>query len=146
MPSSRLPIPATLGLLLGSALVASLPLLPGALVLVNSTPSGLAQAATPPRERTPSLEGTTWSGTDSDGDFYNYTFLPGGALRFQVGTGSNAKQYEDEGDNWAQNGPIVIIVTTQFATRQGLIRGNRMAGDAWNVKNHRWTWEATKSR
>ncbi|MCP9848884.1 hypothetical protein [Cyanobium sp. Morenito 9A2] len=145
MPSIRLAIPTAARALLGSALVSGTLLLPATLMLAIVPPAALAQAVIAPKGRTPTLEGTTWSGTDSDGDFYSYTFLPGGALRFTAGTGAKAKTYQDEGDNWAQNGPVVIIVTTKYATRQGLIRGNRMAGDAWNVKNHRWTWEAKRT-
>ncbi len=140
-----LPIASAAGAVLGGALAATTPLLPAALIWAVLPPPVTAQQLKAAAVRTPSLEGTTWSGSDSDGDFYIYTFLPGGALRFTVGSGASAKTYEDEGYNWAQNGPVVIIVTTKYATRQGLIRGKRMAGDAWNVKNHRWTWEAVKA-
>lgn len=93
---------------------------------------------------TASLEGTTWSGKDSDGDSYTYTFLRNGALRYRTNTSGSVKEYQDAGDYWAQNGPLVIIVTNKYSTRQGFIRGNHISGDAWNVTNHRWTWDADK--
>jgi hypothetical protein len=93
----------------------------------------------------PSIEGTTWVGTDSDGDYYEYTFVRGGQLRFATRSASGAKDsHEEAGDYWAQNGQVVLITTTKFATRQGLISGNRMQGDAWNVRGNRWTWVGDK--
>lgn len=99
------------------------------------------QVVTPP----PSIEGTTWTGTDSEGDYYEYTFLRGGQLRFKVRRDNGELQtYEDPGDEWAQAGAVVIIVTSKFATRQGRITHGVLKGDAWNVRGHRWTWTATQ--
>lgn len=103
-----------------------------------------AQAAVGSGTTTPSIEGTTWSGPDSDGDQYEYTFLAGGQLRFRTNTMGSERTYEDAGDYWAQNGRIVIMVTTKYATRVGIIDGSKMHGDAWNVREHRWTWDAVK--
>ena len=98
-------------------------------------------AERPAASAVPSIEGTTWTGTDSDGDYYEYTFLRGGQLRFLTRSGSGtAATHEEAGDYWAQNGSVVLITTTKFATRQGLISGSRMQGDAWNVRGNRWTW------
>lgn len=109
------------------------------------TTPGRTQSTPPLGTPTPSLEGTSWSGKDSDGDNYTYTFLRHGALRFRTNTPGSVKEYQDPGDYWAQNGPLVIIVTSRYSTRQGFIRGNRISGDAWNVQNHRWTWEAERT-
>jgi len=92
----------------------------------------------------PSIEGTTWAGTDSDGDYYEYTFLKGGQLRFRTNTSGTFKTWEDDGDVWAQNGSIVVMVVSKYTARQGIISGSRMSGDAWNVTGRRWTWEGVK--
>lgn len=91
-----------------------------------------------------SIEGSTWVGTDSDGDYYEYTFLKGGQLRFATRSGGKLETHQDAGDYWAQNGKVVLITTTKFTTRQGLINGKRMQGDAWNVRGQRWTWLGDK--
>jgi hypothetical protein len=92
----------------------------------------------------PNLEGTTWGGTDSQGDYYEYTFMPDRQLAFKVTSGGVTRSYVDVGDYWAQNGRILIMTMTNYATRVGKITGNTMSGDAWNVVGHRWTWKATK--
>ena len=94
-----------------------------------------------------SIEGTTWAGTDSDGDFYEYTFLKGGQLRYKTNTSrKKIVTFEDKGDVWAQNGEIVIILSGDFSTQVGTLRRDRIAGKAWNVKERRWTWEVKKNR
>jgi hypothetical protein len=91
-----------------------------------------------------SIEGSTWGGTDSDGDYYEFTFLKGGQLRYGRREAGKLVMHQDAGDYWGQSGDVVIITTTKFSTRQGLIKGNRMQGDAWNVRGDRWTWVGDK--
>ncbi len=91
----------------------------------------------------PKLEGTTWGGTDSQGDYYEYSFLPDRQLAFKVTSGGITRSYVDLGDYWAQNGRILIMTMTNYATRVGKITGNTMSGDAWNVAGLRWSWKAT---
>ncbi len=93
------------------------------------------------------LVGATWSGTDSDGDLYEYTFLKGGHLRYRTNTArKEIVTFENEDDFWAQNGPIVIIVKNHYSTQVGTIKGDRMEGKAWNVAGRRWTWELKERR
>ena len=87
------------------------------------------------------LEGSTWEGVDSDGDFYAVTFLPGGHIRYTSNTSGSTQTHENKGDYWAQNGPVVILVMNNYATRLGHIDGARMTGDAWNFAGKRWTWK-----
>jgi hypothetical protein len=109
----------------------------------SAAPGG--QPAAPEGIRT--LEGATWSGTDSDGDFYEYTFLKGGHLRYRTNTArKEIVTFENEGDFWAQNGPIVIIVKNYYSTQVGTMKGDRIAGKAWNVAGRRWTWELQERR
>ena len=92
-----------------------------------------------------SLEGTTWAGSDSDGDLYEFTFLKGGQIRYTAQTpGEPAMTYEDAGDLWAQNGEIVMILVNEYSTYLGKINGNLMQGKSWNVTEKRWTWELKK--
>ncbi|WP_439563526.1 hypothetical protein [Microcella sp.] len=51
------------------------------------------------------LVGTTWSGTDSDGDDWGFEFQEGGG----VGLTFNEGEYDDDSDVWkVENGVIVI--------------------------------------
>lgn len=94
-----------------------------------------------------SVEGTTWSGIDSDGDRYTFTFLKGGDIRYTTQTpGEDAVTYEDEGDVWAQNGDRVIILIGDYSTYMGTITGDLMKGRSWNVVNKRWSWEFKRAQ
>ncbi|MGA9115712.1 MAG: hypothetical protein WB626_02945 [Bacteroidota bacterium] len=89
-----------------------------------------------------SLEGTTWSGKTSNGDLYEFTFLPGGRLRFRTNNSrSEMATFEDEGDIWARNGQLVVLTISDYSTYLGTIDGNRMRGKSWNVVGKRWTWD-----
>lgn len=90
------------------------------------------------------LDGTTWEGVDSDGDFYAVTFLPGGRIRYTTNTSGSTQTHEKPGDFWAQNGPVVILVMNNYATRLGHVSGTQMTGDAWNVAGRRWTWKLAR--
>jgi hypothetical protein len=120
------------------------------LVLLLATGLPLPQAQAQQAQQTAStsvasLEGTTWSGTDSDGDSYTFTFLKDGHLRYTSQTaGEAAVSYEDEGDLWAQNGEIVIILLSEYSTYLGTIKGDLMQGKSWNVVEKRWSWEFKK--
>ncbi len=100
------------------------------------------QAATATTETTRSIEGTTWAGMDSDGDFYEYTFLAGGQLRYKTNTSRREiVTFEDKTDVWAQNGNIVIILKGDFSTQVGVLLHDRIEGKGWNFRGQRWTWE-----
>ena len=85
------------------------------------------------------VAGSTWTGTDSDGDYYEYNFLAGGALHYKSPTG-----FWRNG-TWKQDGSSIYVETNnRYTERKGIITGNQMSGDAWNVKGRRWTWVAKK--
>lgn len=92
------------------------------------------------------LEGTTWAGTDSDGDYYEFIFLKNGKIRYTTqASGGEAATYEEEDDDvWAQNGKIVIILLGNYATYLGTLDGDLLTGQSWNVVDKRWTWELKK--
>lgn len=97
------------------------------------------QPVIPSQSLPASVAGTTWVGTDSDGDYYEYHFQRGGALHYQSPTGF----YEN--GNWKQEGTSIYMETNnKYSEYQGLISGNRMQGKAWNTNGQRWTWEAEK--
>lgn len=93
----------------------------------------------------PSVEGTVWSGKDSDGDFYEYTFLKGGHLKYRTNT-SRPKivSFQDPTDTWTQQGRTVTIRINHYSTNVGTIEGQTLSGKAWNVTGKRWTWLVTK--
>jgi ribA/ribD-fused uncharacterized protein len=89
----------------------------------------------------PRLLNTYWRGTDSDGDDYIYRFLPGNLLRYTSPSGVW------EGATWRQTGPSVYMETSgQYSEYEGSVRSKTVAGNAWNVVHHRWTWEAHRRR
>ncbi len=97
-------------------------------------------------EAVPSIEGTIWSGTDSDGDYYQYYFLKGGHLNYDTNT--SRKEIEKIVDKgvWAQNGEVVIIAINHYSTQTGTISGNHMGGEAWNFNSRRWNWGVDKKQ
>ncbi len=72
-----------------------------------------------------SVAGTTWVGTDSDGDYYEYHFQTNGALHYKSPTG-----FWKNG-TWRQEGNEIYMETNnRYTERQGIISGNRMEGKA----------------
>ncbi len=91
--------------------------------------------------RVKSLVGTIWSGTDSDGDYYVFTFEKDGTLAYQSPTGSyrNGK--------WNQfKSALYIEMNNHFSEYIGRINGNTIQGKAWNKKGRGWRWKLSKNR
>ncbi len=85
------------------------------------------------------LAGTTWAGTDSKGDYYEYTFETGGILQYKSPTGV----YRN--GTWKQTGNEIYMETNKkYSERQGVISGNIMEGKGWNTRGLTWTWKAKK--
>jgi hypothetical protein len=83
------------------------------------------------------VSGTTWVGTDSDGDYYEYTFQADGALHYKSPSG-----YWTNG-TWKQDGDSIYMETNnKYSEYQGRISGTHMEGKAWNIKDKHWTWVA----
>jgi len=88
-----------------------------------------------------SVAGTTWAGTDSDGDHYEYTFEPDGTLSYTSPTGT----YRN--GTWKQSGSTISFETNgRYAEYDGEISGKSIRGVARNTAGHTWTWEATKGK
>jgi hypothetical protein len=88
-----------------------------------------------------SIAGTTWAGTDSDGDDYTFRFMPGGALHYTSPTGS----YEN--GTWTQEGKRVAFeMNDHYSDYEGTIEGETMQGKASNKAGHAWTWSVTRRR
>lgn len=86
-----------------------------------------------------SVAATTWGGTDSDGDHYEYYFRADGALHYNSPTG-----FWKNG-TWRQDkNAIYMEMNNRYSERKGLIIGTRMDGKAWNVEGRTWTWVAEK--
>jgi hypothetical protein len=119
----------------------------GVLAVAEDRPSksGTKGTTVSPSMTIEAIEGTTWAGLDSDGDWYEYTFLKGGQLRYGTNTErSKMVFFEKKGDFWAQNGTLVVIPIGNYSVNIGTIDGSVMKGDAWNVTGRRWKWEAKK--
>src|SRR5271157_2839653 len=83
------------------------------------------------------VSGTTWVGTDSDGDYYEYSFQANGALYYKSPSG-----FWTNG-TWKQDGSSIYMETNKkYSEYQGQISGTHMEGNAWNIKDKHWTWVA----
>ena len=86
------------------------------------------------------VSGTTWVGTDSDGDYYEYYFQTDGALYYKNPSGLFRN------GTWKQNGSSIYMETNdKYSEYQGRISGTHMEGNAWNVKDRTWNWKADKN-
>ncbi len=88
------------------------------------------------------VTGTTWVGTDSDNDYYEYTFVAGGVLYFKSPNGFFTN------GTWQQDGDWIYMQTyykdtrRKYAERLGQIKGTHMDGAAANVTGRTWKWVA----
>lgn len=83
----------------------------------------------------------TWSGTDSDGDFYEFTFVAGGHVSFTSPNGS----YDDVEDTWSLDGAdLTISISGGYAIYTGVVEGQEMHGRASNQNGRSWTWTFTQ--
>jgi hypothetical protein len=107
---------------------------------VTVAPLGAAPRRDPAPKAGP-VAGTTWSGTDSDGAHYVFTFEPDGALAYTSPTGS----YRN--GTWTQSGATVSWETNNhYADYKGEVRGDTMSGRASNVTGLEWTWRVTRQK
>ena len=87
----------------------------------------------------PSISATTWTGADSDGDYYVFHFKSSGELHYKSPTGFWTKA------TWKQTGDKVYMETNnKYSEYFGTIRGNKIKGTARNVKGKKWKWSATR--
>lgn len=87
------------------------------------------------------LKGTVWSGRDSEGDDYVFSFEPDGTVAYKSPTGSfrNGK--------WSQFGNAVYFhMNDHYSEYLGEISGRSLAGKAWNVTGRKWTWRTTRTK
>ncbi|WP_420572120.1 hypothetical protein [Kordia sp.] len=92
-----------------------------------------------------SIANTKWSGTDSDGDFYEFHFLPDGHVAYKTNTErERTVSFRDEEDIWSQNGTKVIIALGNTSVQIGEIKDKEMKGTAWNKFGRTWTWSLKK--
>jgi hypothetical protein len=81
------------------------------------------------------VEGTVWTGMDSDGDRYTFRFLPGGILNYTSPSGTF------QNGTWRQRHDIVYVeMNGRYAEYTGRLQGDRIHGEAHNVRGKRWTW------
>ncbi|MGD0292343.1 MAG: hypothetical protein ABSB30_00665 [Terracidiphilus sp.] len=86
-----------------------------------------------------SLAGTSWTVVETDGDRDIFNFLADGTLSYSYQNGSYTN------GTWKQDvDSIYIEMNNKFVEYQGRISGTHIAGKAWNIKGHHWTWTADK--
>lgn len=102
-------------------------------------PPTVQQPVVPSESVSASIAGTTWVGTDSDGDYYEYHFQADGAMHYKSPTGfwKNGTWKQDKGS-------IYMETNKRYSEYQGVINGAHIEGQAWNIKGRRWTWVAEK--
>lgn len=84
---------------------------------------------------TKKITGTTWAGTDSDGDYYEFYFLSDGKFNYQAPSGFW------ENGKWKVTGKTIYMeMNDKYCEYQGEIGRKQMKGNAWNVEGRRWTW------
>jgi hypothetical protein len=89
----------------------------------------------------PSVEGTMWAGKDSDDAYYEFHFQPYGELHYKSPSGFYTT------DHWKQDGyTIYMEMTNKYAEYKGLIKGDKMEGNAWNVTGKTWTWRVERQK
>ena len=91
--------------------------------------------------RTKSLAETTWSGIDSDGDYYVFTFEKDDTLTYQSPTGL----YKNGKWNQFKN-TVYIEMNDHYSEYLGRISSNIIQGKAWNKKMKSWRWKVTRKR
>jgi hypothetical protein len=100
------------------------------LFMQTSAQNAMAQSAI-------NVAGTTWVGTDSVNNYYEYSFQTDGALYYKSPSGFWMN------GTWKQDGGSIYFETNnKYSEYQGRISGTHMQGDAWNVKDRKWTWVA----
>ncbi|NTV61825.1 MAG: hypothetical protein HGA77_11065 [Chlorobiaceae bacterium] len=86
------------------------------------------------------LAGTTWSGNDSDGERYMFTFKNDGTIIYK-----SDKETIEKGE-WKQYQNAVYYEANKgFVRALGEIVDGRIEGKSWNVKNSSWFWKLTRA-
>ncbi|MFO0867633.1 MAG: hypothetical protein U0935_01675 [Pirellulales bacterium] len=102
---------------------------------------GDTPAAAEQLDKNVDLKGTVWSGRDSEGDDYVFSFEPDGTVAYKSPTGSfrNGK--------WSQFGNAVYFhMNDHYSEYLGEVSGRSLAGKAWNVTGRKWTWRTTRTK
>jgi len=113
-----------------------------ALVIVASVLVFLVNAhvqANANAEKIVSLAGRTWSGTDSDGDHYVFTFEHDGTLAYKSPTGS----YRNGKWNQFKNA-VYFEMNDHTSEYLGAITEDVMEGKAWNKQRRIWLWKVSR--
>jgi len=98
--------------------------------------AGAARAEDAKPKEKGSLAGTTWAGTDSDGDDYVFNFEADGTLSYTSPSGSFRN------GTWKQfGGAVYFEMNDHFSEYLGVINGKSIEGKAWNSEGRTWTWK-----
>jgi hypothetical protein len=88
------------------------------------------------------VTGTTWVGADSDGDYYEYTYLAGGVMHYKSPSGFYTNGTWQQVDDTIYMQTYYMQTTKKYAERMGQIKGTHMEGNALNIVGRTWSWVA----
>lgn len=109
------------------------------LASMATTPSFAAEASIE-KSQAVNLAGTTWSGSDSDGENYTFTFRTDGTILYK-----SDKETIEKGE-WKQYRYAVYYTANKgFVQALGEIVDGKIEGKSWNVKNNSWFWKMTRN-
>jgi len=91
------------------------------------------------------LANSVWQGNDSDGQFYEFTFMPGGSLIYRSAAPQvDTALFSNETFRWFQSGKHFVMVLNNYATYSGTVNGDELTGTSWNLAGKRWSWKFKK--
>ncbi len=87
------------------------------------------------------ISGTTWAGTDSEGDYYEFYFLSDGVLHYSSPSGF----YKN--GTWKLDGnSIYMEMNRKYSEYEGTLIGTKIQGSAKNIAGIHWSWSVSKKK
>jgi len=114
-----------------------------ALLVAALGPGASGDESLPGRDRNytvaeSNVEGTMWKGADGEG-VTTFYFERGGVLAYTTHSGTWRN------GTWRQDGEAIYLeMNKKYAEYHGVLRGDRMAGSAENVKGLRWQFDVNR--
>jgi hypothetical protein len=88
---------------------------------------------------TENVEGTVWKGETRPGQIFIVRFERGGILCYTSPSGTWRN------GTWKQTGNAIYLEMNQkYAEYRGVMRGDRITGEAGNRVNDQWTWDVKR--
>jgi hypothetical protein len=85
------------------------------------------------------VEGTVWKGETHPGQIFIVRFEKGGVLCYTSPSGTWRN------GTWKQTGNAIYLeMNKKYAEYRGVMRGDRITGEASNIANSNWTWDVKR--